>query len=297
MKILIENYSNYLSTEPQYLAQCINQTTSKAELWNTNQLSAFDAIDLASPDIVLCHHSCKVLTDVIKYLKDSNIELILNISGIKQNSLSIVEKIINKNNIKCKLLITNDHKEINPLKSENFKILNLLPSADIFIPKQQVPDWNIEAGLISLSNGLDKKQIDQYTEKYSTIHRIMIANTNETLTNLFDYSINIINGCSVYNKYKNIILHLSTKLAFSQLLFDIYLRANNVILETDDRNLTSQILNSLFENEDKNVSTTEKIKNQINKKHTCTHRTIKLLRSLECAEDIKILEKSWSNNV
>ena len=55
--------------------------------------------------------------------------------------------------------------------------------------------------------------------------------------------------------------------------------------------------NSLFENEDKNVSTTEKIKNQINKKHTCTHRTIKLLRSLECAEDIKILEKSWSNNV
>ncbi len=289
MKILIENYSNLLSTESQYLARSIQYTNVKADLWNTGHLSVFDVMDLYDPDILICHHTCKSLSDVIKYFKNSNKELILNISGIRQNSLSIIENILSTNNIKCRLLISNDSEHINPLKSKNIKILNLLPAADLFIPSQSAPEFKVEAGIISTTS-IEKSKLDEYYNSYKSFHKIVLQSVNEKFNELFDYSIDIINGGSIYNKYNTLIFHLTNKMLFSQLFFDAYLRANFVILKTDDDGLTTKILQSLFENENKG-SSFQSIKEQVKKRHTCINRTIKLFRALELNDDIKILEK------
>lgn len=289
MKILIENYANPLSTEPQYLNRTINHTNTQSEIWNTNHLSVYDVMDLYNPDILICNHTCRSLSDVIKYFKNSNKELILNISGMRQNSLSIIENILSTNNIKCRLFISNNFEQINPLKSNAIKIINLLPSADIFIPIQHVPNFNIDAAIIT-TPAIDKTKLEEYINQYETLHKIVIQQTNEKISDLFDYGVDAINACSIYNKYNNLVLCLTNKMIFSQIFFDAYLRSNNVILQTDDKKITNEILQSLFENENKS-STFQSIKDQIKKRHTCVNRTIKLFRALELNDDVKILEK------
>ena len=74
MKVLIQNYTHTLSTEPLYFNASMNQTKKVASnMWNDKAISAFDALDQVAPDVLICHFMLPKINDVFKYA--SNIKI------------------------------------------------------------------------------------------------------------------------------------------------------------------------------------------------------------------------------
>lgn len=290
MKILIQNYSSTLSTEPMYLDSCFNNTEKliQSNIWDTNSISTFDAIDKTSPNIILCHYSAPVLNDVFKYLsKNSNIELVLNITGIQQKHLDILENLIEMNSINCPLLITNIHKSIYEVKStKRRKIFNLLPAVDLFIPVfNNVPDYSIEAAVIS-----DSKDIASKNLNFKTYHKIGIGTNDD----FFDFSVRVSNMVSLYKRYQKIILASTLPTTFSQFFFDAIYHSNKVVLKTNDDKKMGEIIGELFEPGEEDEDMASIVKNQIKTKHTCYNRAARLMKELKNEQAAKILQSIWN---
>ena len=107
MKILIQNYSSAISTEPMYLDACFNKTSLiQSRLWS-NEMSAFDVMDMFKPDYVLCHYKF-MSNDLVKYLSGNpNHQLVLNITGCDQKMLDSLNDILDSMKIKTSLFINN----------------------------------------------------------------------------------------------------------------------------------------------------------------------------------------------
>lgn len=284
MKILIENYSSSLSTEPMYLNFCFNQTNSiTSSVWNTNNFSTFDALDYFTPDVLLCHYKTSALNDVFKYLSKSKkkTELVINISGAQDGHIQILEDIIEKNKIESPFFISNFHEKIYSPKSKK-KVLNLLPAVDLFLPKQNVPKFAIDAAIISNNKELSEK----VTKDYNTYHKIGVDVNDE----YYDFIGDIINMNSLYEKYDKVVLAADLPTIFSQLFFDAMYKSKKVILKSDDTSKMDDVLANIFEasSDDEDIATS--IKNQIKNKHTCFNRTERLARALKLENAAKILK-------
>lgn len=286
MKILIQNYTSALTTESMYLNACFDQTDNmiSSYIWDTNNISAFDVIDKVSPNVILCHYNCPSLNDVFKYLsKNKNIDLILNITGIQDNNLKILDNLIEINSISCPFLISNLHEKIHVPKSKN-KVLNLLPGVDTFLPKQNIPEFNLEACILSNAKELCEKA----KVGYKTFHKVgILSNENE----YFDLMSNIVSMTSLYEMYEKIVLALDISVVFSQLFFDAVYKSKKVVLKSNDENKCGEILSNLFESAEEDEDIASSIKNQIKLKHTCYNRASRLARALKHENAAKALQR------
>jgi hypothetical protein len=276
MKILIQNYSSPVTTEPMYLDGCFNKTSSiQSKLWS-NEVSAFDVMDMFSPDYVLCHYRF-MSNDLVKYMSgNKKHSLILNITGCDQETLSTIESTLSAQKIECELLLNNFPEQISPLKPKAIKIANILPAADLFLKGNDNLDFNLDAGIVSTSKD---DLIEEIASSYKTYHKIKFAGT---LTENYDISASILNLTNLYGKYKNFIIADDAHFIFSQLFFDSMLMANRVIVRAPEqqKELVDRILASLFHyQEGDDISTV--IKNQVLRKHTCYNRSARLARLLK----------------
>jgi len=287
MKILIQNYSSYDSTEPMYFNACLSKTGCVTPyLWNIDAISTFDVIDKTTPDLLLCKYDTPALNDIIKYLSgNKNIELLFNITGINQNKLDLLEEIIEDKKIACKAFISNYHPAMQDVKSKNTKIINLLPAADIFLNAYQLPEYKLEAALISNNKDLLNKRIS----KYKSYHKMHFGIGND---DFFDMNINLNNLASLYDKYEEFVLIGNSKMIFSQLFFDCTLRSKRTTLVSQDNDLTNTILGSLFRSEESAEDISAIIKRQVKQKHNCVYRTAKLMNDLGNKNAAKILEEA-----
>lgn len=286
MKLLIQNYTSVLSTEPMYLDACLKKTESvTSNVWNVGSISAFDILDKLSPNVLLCHYTCQALNDVLKYFAgNKNMELVLNITGIQQDHFKILENLLDSNSITCPFYISNLHKSMYSLKSSRkANILNLLPGTDIFLPESQgLPDFQLEAGIISDSKDIAEKHLN-----FSTYHKIGVGETND----FFDFNVNVANMTPLYKRYEKIVLAATVPTVISQLFFDGVYKANKLIIKSNDNKKVNEIISELFEpgEEDEDMATL--IKNQVKSKHTCLSRASRLMRAFKNENTAKILQQ------
>lgn len=280
MKILIQNYTSVLTTEPMYLNECFNKSNVvTSNIWNTN-ISTFDILDSFNPDVLMCHYSATTLNDIFKYLsQNKKMELVINITGAQDNHIQILENIIEKNNISSPFFISNLHEKIYSPKTKK-KILNLLPGVDIFLPKQNFPDYNVDAAILSNNKELTEKIL----KDFNTCHKIGIGVQDE----YFDFNMNVATMSSVYDRYNKIVLTADLPVMFSQFFFEAVYKSKKLVIKSTNEKLSTEILSDLFHsNEDKDIAAI--VKNQIKTKHTCFNRAERLARAFKLENAAKIL--------
>jgi hypothetical protein len=159
----------------------------------------------------------------------------------------------------------------------------LLPSVDLFITKQQLPDFKIDAAIVSNS----KESAQKTKLNFKSYHKIGIGTNDE----FFDFSINLIDMTSLYDKYNEIIISADMPVAFSQFFFDAVYKSNKVVLKTNDEKICGEILDDLFETSEEDEEIASIIKRQIKKKHTCFNRASLLMSALKIDNAAKMLNQ------
>ena len=287
MKMLLQNYSTPLSTEALYLHRCMVESKCDAVFWADKNISTFDIFDATSPDVFLTHFRF-ITQDIMKYLSDSNIEVVLNITGADNQMINQIEQEFASRKIKSKLFFTNTHELMSPLNKSQTKLINILPGLDIFVPKQNVPPFNLSTCIVTSGN---TDTIKSFTEKEESYHTIGIGTDEKD----FDFNIDIASFISIVDRYRKALLVDDLHVVFSQLFFESTFRCPSTILQVPDnqKETLNKILATLFhEQEADNIS--EAIKGQIKRKHTCFNRTIRLLKAIECTDEankVKTLEE------
>jgi hypothetical protein len=272
MRSLIANYSNNQTTEPLYINTSLNMAGFESMLWPMNT-STFDIFDLAKPDIHITHHNY-IAPDLLYYLKEnkSNIDLIVNITGLDQEKLTKFESIFLDNSIQPALFFVNyyDH----GLQTKKTNIITLLNGADIFLgskPKQ----YDIDCCVF-----IDKEnQGECNCESYHTI------TYKETLANVADLFFPTDQLINIYANYDRIIFKFFNGI-FDQAFFDASLRNNNVFFDIKDRTMLDIHLKKLFGEAGvcDQASNISDLSHRIKQKHTCLHRVKSLLSQLPCKE-------------
>lgn len=95
MKILVHNYSSETSTEPLYIAKCLEENGHETKMWSNKQ-SAFDVFDEFNPQVFITHY-LMLTHDIIKRLVGENIKVLINVSGATQQHLDVIGKKDNLN--------------------------------------------------------------------------------------------------------------------------------------------------------------------------------------------------------
>lgn len=273
MRILIQNYSSPMSSEPMYL----NQTFASAEgvesmLWSPNNISAFDVFDRFRPDLLVCHHM-GITNDIVTYLtSNKNIKVAVNISNIEKDALKILEDLFTQNEINCKVLFSNNYDFVEQEKPEKFKYEKILPCADLYFSPSDVPDFKLDAAIISTKHS---EHLSKMEDKYETYHKMKLGVEQD---DNFDLNVNVIMLASLYGKYKEMLICDSVDIAFSQVFFDAFLKSEKVSIKLpeDQQHFFTKALAEIFEEED-NENMLENIKDQIKEKHTCVNRAKQLI--------------------
>lgn len=266
MKFLISDYSSPTSTEPLYLNTTLNMIGCASTLWNLNSASAYDMFDIVKPDIHISHVNY-LSNDSLLYLKENkNIEVVINITGIRPEEFLRLESILNNYDINLKFYFTNNHNH--KLKSKT-NILALSHGADIYF-KNQGLKYNIENGIIINS----KNQIQPIGNTY---HYITL---NKDLVNDVDIAMPVINLAALYKNYNKIIIKYFDNY-LPQYFFDAHYYGNDVTFEVENNEQLATDLLKLFGSDGIND-----VKNLVKKKHTCLHRTKSLLSQFPAKEYI-----------
>lgn len=270
MKFLISDYSSEHSTEPLYLNTIFNFIGCTSTVCPQN-LSAFDAFDLTTPNVFITHFS-KVTKDVVYYLKDNkNIDIIINVTNLRQDSLDEMESVLYSNGIKPLFFFVNayDH----PLKSKKTKINVILHGADVLFG-QINKMFHIDYGIF-VNN---KESISPIGETYHYL------STYQQLESTADIVMPTHKLTHFYPSYKNIVFKYFDNI-LPQAFFDAAYYGNSVYYDIEDRSILDIHLQKLFG--EANLCSNEdsgKVSSKIKQKHTCLHRAKSLLSQLPCKE-------------
>lgn len=294
MKILVQNYSSALSTEPMYIHRCIIESTlAQSYLWADQNQSAFDTFDYVKPDIFISHF--RFLTnDIIKYLsQNKNIAMALNVTGASQENIDMLENIIEKNNINIPLIFTNLYESTNNISSKKLNFKHVYPATDVFLPVMPTPDYELDTCFFSLEND---KLLDKLKSKEEKYHIVSLNNPSDE--RYADMYLDITRCFTFYQKYKRCVLVGDINFVTSQLLYDCILRSKsiNIHVPDDQQNALNNIIKNLFE-EVSGDDISNIIKTQVMVKHNCIRRTSRLFRLLkvkELSDKLETMNTGWA---
>lgn len=284
MKILVSDYSSGHSTEPLYLSTVFNTIGCSSTLWENN-ISTFDMFDMAKPDLHVTHHTM-LTRDLVFYLQNAKVDLIINITGINQQQLTALDQIFSEHGIKPAFYFINryDHK----LNSKT-NIVPILHGADLFLGKTP-PQYDIDYGIFVN----DKSEMNPIGETYHYI------TNNEELTNDVDIYLPVHRLNNLYGNYKNIVIK-NFNGEMPQLFFDAAFYHGKVFFDVKDRSNLNDCLKKIFHEEgrcDLSDMNSGEIRDSILKKHTCLHRAKSLLSQIPCKDYLdnlqQVIEKSLS---
>jgi len=285
MKLLIQNYSNSCSNQPMYLNECLSRVGVDSKIWNLNeQISVYDKLDSERPDVLVTSFTT-IHQDIVSYLtNNTNIKLVVDITGIDQAILNNLDTLLKNQNIQCPFYISQDYKFLTTVKCDSRKVVNLLPCYDIFATKTPTPDYNIQAAVVS--NRLSEK-FTETCKLYETYHKVVMADNPDAS---FDLQANILNMNSLYDKYEEVVLTGDVNFACSQVFFDGFVKAKKLTVKVpeEQQELFNQVLSTLFYEEEDEPSI-DNIKAQIKKHHSCFNRAAQFAKELGQEEISKTL--------
>jgi len=265
MKVLVQNYSSRNSTEAIYFQQTMKTIGIEAVLWNQNQISTYDIFDRFKPDVFIAGHN-HLTSDIIEYLSHSKTDTVLNVTGLNESQSNTLNTILIDRKIKVPFVFTNTPDSIPEAKLKDFKSHNILPGADLFIPRDNSLDFTLDAIRIYTNKDLDYSY-ENNLDWHRTYHMTGLYQSDK-----FDFEGNVATLGALYNKYKEICFFGNPENIFSQLVFDAMFVNDNVRLLSDDQQKMSKIITGIFK--------TGNIQEQIKPKHTCISRTQRLLSKL-----------------
>lgn len=279
MRVLIDNYSSRTSTEPVYFEQTMKRIGIEAVTWNRNQISTYDVFDRVQPDLFITHYK-HLNNEIIKYLLGSTkqIDFVLNVTGLNENesvTLGQILQDLKAKRVKIPFVFSNTPEGIPEARLKDFKTHSILPGADLFIPNHSSIDFNLDAARIYMGN-LDH----DFNGEHETYHNIEIGEKTE----FSDFSATAVDMMPLYSKYKQICFIGKPQDLVSQLLFDAKIRHDNVSLVSDDQEKLHSILEGVYK---ANFASPQDIK----KKHTCLHRTNRLLSKLKVTINQQALDQ------
>jgi len=285
MKFLISNYSSDTQSECMYFNTALNLINScRSTIWNEASVSAYDIFDLVKPDFYLTHVS-NIDASAYEYIKstNNNIELIINITGIKQPNLNALEQRMIADNVKCAFFFHNGGD--NDLISKDNKIVNIGYGADIFLGNNAMK-YKIENAIFVGG----ESEIKYYGDTCHTI------STNRKIKDFVDIYLPITKLSNLYDKYENCIIRYFGNLV-PQLFYDSVYYGNKVYYDLDSedmRNHASQKISKLLRLDiditDKLSIDTKAIRTAVQNRHTCLHRVKSLLSQLPCKDSITNIE-------
>ena len=285
MKLLIQNYSNSCSNQPMYLNECLSRVGVDSKIWNLNEpISVYDKLDSERPDVLVTSFAT-IHQDMVSYLtNNTNIKLVIDITGIDQTILNNLDTLLKNQNIQCPFYISQDYKFLTTAKCDSRKVVNLLPCYDIFATKTPTPDYNIQAAVVS--NRLSEK-FTETCKLYETYHKVVMADNPDAS---FDLQANILNMNSLYDKYEEVVLTGDVNFACSQVFFDGFVKAKKLTVKVpeEQQELFNQVLSTLFYEEEDEPSI-DNIKSQIKKHHSCFNRAAQFAKELGQEEISKTL--------
>lgn len=290
MKISFYNYANAKSTEPLYLQRTLHQAGVESTVWADPQISAFDFFDTVKPDVFVTHYAT-LTTDIIKYLSNSNIDLVLNTTSATPSDMLSLEGMINETNIKCPLMF---HNEIQPSAKATSKIKTeeILPACDVFFPQMPPSQRTIPVAIVSSEEGelLDDtiKQIN--SESY---HLLSYGKEDDK----FDMSVDLAALNKIYHLYDTIILVGDVNEVTSQVFFDMTLKSRrcSVRIKDEQQPIFNKFLSRIISEEPTENDDPAAIKNmitaQILRKHTAYNRAERLMKFLKNDEAVRNLQQ------
>jgi len=263
MKILIQDYSSRLSTEPQYLGACLHQAGQEVHMWTKdtggNYQPIFDVFNRVKPDLFILHVN-KMDEDVIKSIAKFDTKVCLNVSDSPIDIQSI-EETLSSLNIKNVKLFSNN------LWTKHVEVL--LPAFDPFLPT--VKHFSIPFVGVSMSDLEEAKLAAEEQEVYH------LVNFGSDAIEGFDFTHDI-NLIGHLNNYDKAVMHLPGDVCCSQVFFQSTIRANKLSIKpTDKQELFNEFLEFAFEPEETTKSVEAVVKSQIAKKHTSFNRAKQLL--------------------
>lgn len=262
MRTLIENYSNLYSTEAAYFQNGFKMAGCESHIWDTNIHSAYDAIDMTKPDILIMRWNSQRRDDIIRYVTENPIapELVINVTRAPKQIINQLKSLA-----KAKIFFTNEYTESDyDIKKTHL----IMPGADVFIPPISIPEYSVEAAICY-------ENLESQEFPYESYHKLHFGTFND---NKCDLNVTLINLASIYNKYKQFVLIGGIDFIFSQVFFDANLRSGKVIIKNkpEENDEVKFVLNKIFTfNESEPLE--HQVKYQITKKHTCLNRTQELL--------------------
>ena len=287
MKTLIHNYSTGMFTEPMYFAKSLQMAGEQVQVWSDPNISTFDMFDAYQPDVFITNY--RLLTnDILKYAKSSNkkFSIIFNVTGATEEELKTLEQIQEYNGLDMPFIFSNIPDSISYPKSQKIKTVNIMPCADIFLPRTNTIDFKIDAAVVGLTMN---DMVKQSCENKDTYHTLCLG---EDPQKEFDSQVNIQDLINIADKYKEVVLAGGVDLILSQALFEVILYSNKTSMKTDDESqrIVDKFLASIF-HEEKDGNLGDIIKGQIKRKHTCINRAARLCKFLKNEQAQKNLEK------
>lgn len=276
MKVLISDYSNTYTTEPYYINTVLNTIGCESSLWPT-KISTYDIFDKVQPDLHITHY--KLLSqDLIFYMKENKgIDIIINISGIDQETLKKMESILSESNIKPTFFFINHQHN---LYSRKNNINTILHGADLFL-SYEPQKYNIDYALF-----VNKKtEIKPLGETYHYI------SCNPELREECDIFLPVERLNHLYHNYNNIVIKYFDNV-FTQLFFDASLRMPTFFDISDRSDLDKNLIKLLGKDNCCRLNNPESgdIKNIIKSKHTCLNRVKSILSQLSCGDYLNKIE-------
>lgn len=278
MNILVHNYSNENSTEALYLNTAFNAAGCRSTLW-PHHISTFDMFDMTRPDLYITHHKALSM-DLVLYLQQaSNIDLVINITGLNQQNLTNLEDKLYEYKIKPRLYLVNHYDH--DLKSKYSTVMSLLHGADIFFGKG-IKQYSIEYAIMVN----DKSQLTGFG---STYHYL---SNSENLVNNVDICLPIHQMSQLWGNYGAVIFKYFDG-TMPQCFYDAAYYNNNIFFDLEDRQLLDSTLSKMFGNGthcNSEVTQSGDIAHYIKKKHTALHRAKSLLSQFSCKDQIDKLQ-------
>ena len=278
MRILIQNYASMLSTEAMYLAKSLELAEQDVYLWQDPNLSTFDVFDQFKPDVFLTHYQF-MSDDTIKYLSQNNrIQCVMNITGINDENMEIIEGVVDTNKINCPFVFTNAHNILPLPKAKKIKVNSILPGLDVFLPEEDYPKYKLDLGVIATEIN---EQIDKYVEDKDTYHLLKLTAQSERDKN-FDMPVNIMSLRSLYSRYKEVMFATGMNIIFSQLFYEAITHADRVTfkLQAEEEPVLNEFLTSTFK-EEKTDDLGAALKKQVKSRHTCLSRAARFCKFIK----------------
>jgi hypothetical protein len=185
-----------------YLTQALKELKVDSYLWN-NDISAFDVFDQTMPDLFIT--SARSITkDIMKRLNGSNIDVIVNCTGLEDQYFSQLEEAFENIKKKPRLFYKNDG---------SHTVCKIEACADIFMSEVAVKSPTYDVDTLYIADSLDS--INAYKAQIKPNESYHIFSPYKDIVESVDLSVPLLNLSKLYKNYKRIVV---TKL--SQIFYD-----------------------------------------------------------------------------